>query len=365
MRSTAYRNLLLKANIMNKFLQEILEQPGAVENLTDFYLSPAGESLLKKVKKIISEYKIEQIICTGMGSSYFMSHAASCLYNELKIYSFTINASELLHYNLMLFERETLLICASQSGDSFEIKEILTKLPANVHCIGIVNEEQSALARKAEIALLCKAGREEKTSTKTYTATSLVSFILGWYLAGTWNEEKGKIIRNLAFNFRATLSNYQSWVGNILAFLGDLQALQIIARGPAFSTACQSALMFREALHIPASGTLGGEFRHGPMEMVSEGFKAILFAAKGKTFVQSIKMARDIAGFGGKVLLITNKKPDLRDDKIMQIFIDEPDEFLFSVHAIVPVQLFIDQYAKLKGFEAGSFSRGAKVTETE
>jgi glucosamine--fructose-6-phosphate aminotransferase (isomerizing) len=45
--------------------------------------------------------------------------------------------------------------------------------------------------------------------------------------------------------------------------------------------------------------------------------------------------------------------------------IDEPDEYLFSVRAILPVQLFIDQYAKLKGFEAGSFSRGSKVTETE
>lgn len=350
---------------MNKFLEEILEQPGAIENLADFYLSPAGVGLLEKVKKIVSINTIEQVICTGMGSSYFMSHASSCLLNESKIHSFAVNASELLHYNLSLFERETLLICASQSGESFEIKEILKKLPANVHCIGIVNEEQSALALKADVALLCKAGLEEMTSTKTYTSTSLVSFILGWYLDGKWNEEKVKTIIKLADNFKSSLSNNQEWVESMLSFLGDLQTLQIIARGPAFSTACQSALMFREALHIPATGMLGGEFRHGPMEMVSEGFKAILFAASGNTYIQSIKMAEDIAGFGGKVLLITNKKTDLKEDNIMQLFIDEPDEYLFSVQAILPVQLFIDQYAKSKGFEAGSFSRGAKVTETE
>ncbi len=360
-----YRNLLSKINNMNKFLQEILEQPDAVENLANFYLSPAGEGLLKKAKKIVSENRIEQIIFTGMGSSYFLSHAASCLFNDHKMYSFAINASELLHYNLELFERETLLICTSQSGESFEIKEILKKLPAKVHCIGIVNEEQSALALKAKVALLCKAGMEEKTSTKTYTATTLVSFILGWYLSGTWNEEKGKRIRNLAGNFKKALSNYQSQTEKMLAFLGDLSTLQIIARGPAFSTASQSALMFREALHIPANGMLGGEFRHGPMEMVTEGFKAILFAAGGRTYSQSLKMAEDIAGFGGKVLLITNEKPDLAGDEIMQIFIDEPDEYLFSIQAIVPVQLFIDHYAKSKGYEAGSFSRGAKVTETE
>jgi glucosamine--fructose-6-phosphate aminotransferase (isomerizing) len=49
----------------------------------------------------------------------------------------------------------------------------------------------------------------------------------------------------------------------------------------------------------------------------------------------------------------------------MQIYIDEPDEYLFSVQAIVPIQLLIDQYAKSKGFETGSFSRGAKVTKIE
>jgi hypothetical protein len=49
----------------------------------------------------------------------------------------------------------------------------------------------------------------------------------------------------------------------------------------------------------------------------------------------------------------------------LQIIIDEPDEYLFSVRAILPVQLFIDHYAKSKGFEAGSFSHGTKVTETE
>jgi glucosamine--fructose-6-phosphate aminotransferase (isomerizing) len=98
---------------------------------------------------------------------------------------------------------------------------------------------------------------------------------------------------------------------------------------------------------------------------VSEGFKSIVFASPGKTFAQSIKMAEDIAGFGGKVLLITGEKPKVPFDNIMPVLIDEQDEFLFSILAIVPVQLYIDSYAKSRGFEAGSFDRGAKVTITE
>ena len=350
---------------MNRFLQEILEQPAVIENLLSFYIGPTGESLLGKAKKIVSNNKIEQIIFTGMGSSYFISHTASILFNNNNLHSFVINTGELLHYNLQLFERGTLLICISQSGESFEIREILKTLTEKVHCIGIVNNEHSTLAVKAEIALPCKAGEEEMTSTKTYMAASLVSFILGWYLSGTWNQEKVKRIGHLADNFKTALSFYQSRIEEILLFFGDLQTLQIIARGPAFSSASQSALMFKEALHIPATGILGAEFRHGPMEMVSEGFKSILFASPGKTYAQSIKMAEDIAGFGGKLLLISNAKITGPVENIMPLFIDEADEFLFSILGIVPVQIFIDSYAKWKGFEAGSFTRGAKVTETE
>jgi glucosamine--fructose-6-phosphate aminotransferase (isomerizing) len=350
---------------MNKFLEEILEQPRSIENVLRFYTSSEGMELLGRVKKTIGDNKLDQIIFTGMGSSYFTSFAASCLFNELKIHSFVINASELLHYNLSLFEKETLLVCSSQSGESFEIQEIIKKLSAKVHCVGIINEENSTLALNSDIALLCKVGKEDMTSTKTYVATSLVSFILGWSLSGNWNDEKKEMINCMISNFRSSLSNYESWLGDTLAFLGDIQTIQIIARGPAFSTACQSALMFKEATRIPASGILGGEFRHGPMEMVAKGFKAILFAAKGKTLTQSIKLAEDISEFGGKVLLITNEKLISPNENIMQIFIDEPDEYLFSIQSIIPMQLFIDSYAKSKGFEAGSFSRGAKVTAVE
>jgi len=350
---------------MNKFLYEIHEQPAAISNLLSFYSGPPGENLLYRVKDIIENNKIEQIIFTGMGSSYFISHAASELFNKNNLHSFVINTGELLHYNMKLFDRGTLLVCISQSGESFEIVEILTKLNSKVHCIGIVNDEQSTLDRKAGVSLQCKAGREEKTSTKTFIASSLVSFILGWYLSGSWNNQKVRMIEQLAMKIKEVLENYVPSIGGLLSFLGDLDTIQIIARGPSFSSASQSALMFREALHIPATGILGGEFRHGPMEMVSEGFKAILFASPGKTFAQSTKMARDIAGFGGKVMLITGEKPEIKVDRIMPVVIDETDEFLFSLLGIVPVQLLIDSYAKARAFEAGNFNRGAKVTKSE
>lgn len=350
---------------MNKFLTEILEQPKAIENIIRFYSIEGGMTLLDEIRKYIEQKPVEQIIFTGMGSSFFLSHAASYLFNHLNMHSSCINTSELLHYNLSMLNKNTLLVCSSQSGESFEIKEILERLPETVFCVGIVNDENNTLTRKADVALLCKGGNEEMTSTKTYVVTSLAAYILGCYLSNQWNNKTIKILNNLKVNFTLMLSDYNGWLNEVLDFLGDISTIQIIARGPSFSTASQSALMFKEANHIPATGILGGEFRHGPMEMVKPGFKSILFASEGKTLGQSIRMAEDIAEFGGKVWLITNTKTKIKNSNILQTNINQPNEYLFSIESVVPVQLFVDAYAKTHGFEAGSFSRGAKVTIIE
>jgi len=355
-----------KTKIMNKFLSEIYEQSEALEHTLNFYTGSEGESLLKSIKEVFDANGYEQIVFTGMGSSFFTSYASMVLFNQLKLYSFATNASELLHYNNSLLEKKTILVCSSQSGESFEIKELSKVIPDSAYCIGITNEPESTLAGDAKIALFTKAGKEEMTSTKTYVSTLLVSYILGMYLSENWNQVKVDNIKKLINRFSSTLTYCENWLDTALGFLGELPALQINARGPAFATAQQSALMFKEAVKVAASGNLGGEFRHGPMEMVQQGFKSIMYAPKGKTFMQNIKMAEDIARFEGKVLLITNDKNfNPQSDNILKYYVEEEDEYLFAIQSIIPVQLFIDAYAKQRGFEAGSFSRGAKITVSE
>lgn len=350
---------------MNKFLKEIMEQPRALQDTLDYYQSEAGLKSLEAVKQIIASADLEQVIFTGMGSSYFTSHAAATIFDTLGICAFKINASQLLHYNSSLLNYQSLLVCFSQSGESFEIRELLKIRPPQTKCVGITNEAEGTLARKADVALICKAGKEEMTSTKTYVCTSMVAYILAWYLGDQWNEDKAREIEGMINGFKNMLYDDSQLIPDAIDFLGALPALQLIARGPAFSTACQSGLMFKEALAVAATGYLGGEFRHGPMEMVGEDFKAILFAAQGRTYEQSIKMARDIAHFGGKLILITNKQNEVLHPNIFEIFIDQDDEELFAIQSIIPIQLFIDAFAKQKGFEAGSFTHGAKVTMVE
>ena len=350
---------------MNRFLEEIHEQPEALRETLSLYMDEEVMEVMDELVSTLNAGGIDKVIFTGMGSSYFVSYAAAILLSCMGKRAVATNAGELLHYGYPVIDNRTLLVCISQSGESFEIKKLLKKKEPHTLCIGITNNEKSTLGHNANMVLPVKAGIEDMTSTKTFITTLLVSYLLGWKIAGVWDEELAKRLRKLPVQFEHGLHSLPETVEKALDFMGDLNALPLIARGPAFCTASQSALMFKEAVKIPAFSILGGEFRHGPMEMVQPGVKTILFAPAGKTFDQSLKMAKNIAGFGGRVLLITDSGTKLTDENIYVIKVPGGNEFLFSITGILPLQLMVDTYAKRMRFEAGSFSRGAKITKTE
>ena len=354
-----------ESNEMNKFLTEILEQPESLNSTLDYYAGGTGEKILRSVRDLFQKGKLQEIIFTGMGSSYFASYAASCLFNNLGIRSIAMETSELLYYNFSIINEKTLLMLASQSGESVEVVKLLEKIPEDVSCIGISNEEKTSLSGRVRELLLSKAGREEMTSTKTYTAMILVMSILGWYLAGLWGKEKIQQVKKLVNDTEKLLASYKDSIVEELNFLGDTEFMQFIGRGPSYATALQSELMFKEAAREAASGTLGGEFRHGPMEMVNHGFKSILFTAEGKTYRQSVKMAADIAKYKGKVVMITNCDPHIVDSNIRTITINQPDEYLFAIQNVIPVQLMVNHLALAKGLVPGDFVNGGKVTLSE
>lgn len=354
-----------ESTMVNKFLAEILGQSKSLDATLEYYLCPDGEKKLKKVSELFHKENFQLIIFTGMGSSYFTSYAASCFFNNIGIHSLAVNTSELLYYHFSLITEKTLIVCISQSGESIEVVKLLEKLPSNIFCIGISNEEKSSLTRKSKEFLLSKAGKEEMTSTKTYTSMTLLVFMLGWFLAEAWGKAKTSEIKEMIAGTEKLLACYKDLIADEFKFLGDIEFLQFIGRGPSFSTALQSELMFKEAARVSAAATLGGEFRHGPMEMVKQGFKTILFAAAGNTYDQSIKMATDIAKNKGKVILITNKNPHKSDRNIKTMTINQSDEYLFVIQGIIPVQLMVNHLALSKGLTPGNFINGRKVTLLE
>ncbi len=350
---------------MNKFLAEIEEQPAALNATLSYFAEGKGNENLYQVVALWQSGEYDKIIFTGMGSSYFISCAATCLLNGSHIKSFAINTGELLHYQSSLLDQSTLLVCVSQSGESFEIVKILEKLSSDVTIVAICNEPESTLSKKAHVSLLSKAGKEEMTSTKTFVSTYLVAYLLSLVFTGKFNYASVAEIEATIQVVSDLLKNQGQWLDGAVKAIAHTPFVQLVGRGPVFASVQQSALMLMEATRNPASALLGGEFRHGPMEMIKPGSRVVMFAPSGITYSQSMAATRDVLRFGGKVLLITDQVPAITDDNLFAVVIPCTNEPLFAITSVIPMQLIVNRWSIEEENKPGDFTRGAKVTEIE
>ena len=137
---------------MKRFIAEILSQPESLDATLDYYLGDEGKARLSDVRKLLQAKKYRRLVFTGMGSSYFVSYAASSLFNGFGLNASAINTNELLYYHVPIIKDDTLVICLSQSGESAETLKLLQKLPGTNGCVGVSNEAESTLAVKIENA---------------------------------------------------------------------------------------------------------------------------------------------------------------------------------------------------------------------
>lgn len=346
---------------MNPFLEEIHEQPEALMATAAYLSSDAGTEVLSQIRERWESGRYSRMVFTGMGSSYFLSCSAAGMLAACGMNAFAVNTGELLHYGRGIFEAEdTFLVIISQSGESYEVVELLKRCSGGAFTVGLTNRPESTLGAGSDLCLLTIAGEEEMTSTKTFitgwqVCLSLVNVLLGKPLDKDWVAVADAVSELLGSCDTA----------RALSFLKGKGFIQLCARGPQMCTASQSALMFMEASHTSASALTGGDFRHGPMEMVGDGIPVIIFShSLAPTRAQMLRLAEDVVRFGGKVIFVTDE-PVPESGSLTCLVAPAPDEDVFPITSVVPVQLLVNDFAVAKGLTPGDFSHGNKITRIE
>lgn len=345
---------------MNRFLEEILSQPQVLRSILDRYLK--DEMLFQPIKKAVN--KKDMIIMTGMGSSQYAFYPACIYLNEHGLPSFVFEASELLHYYKDLISPRVLLWISSQSGETIEVKRLLNDVGDHSFTIGITNNADGYVARKCNLPIFLYAGWEEGPSSKTYTSTLMVNLIIA--MAMTTGID-GKTANELSETVNVIDSFLEVWeeeVDRLLEFLGVVDSIFVLGRGASVSSIMTGSLILKEVAKVHAEGMSSGQFRHGPLELASPGFKAIVFASNSRTKALNVRLAQDIAGFGGKVVLIGAEK-DVQRKGICTLSLPAQNELYAPVTEIVPIQLLSLRLAVEKGLRPGRFERAGKVTRHE
>jgi glucosamine--fructose-6-phosphate aminotransferase (isomerizing) len=276
-----------------------------------------------------------------------------------------VEAGELLHYAADGLGAESVVVMVSQSGESVEIVRLLERIGGRATVLGVTNEPESTLARRAELTLQLRAGTEGIVATKTYVATLAALSVFVGTVTGALETELARSRRAVAA-LRELIGRREAVTRTLVETLGSRpRQLWTIARGPSMASAQAGSLILKEASHTAAEALTGGQFRHGPLEMVGSGHRALLFSPSGPTAPIVRRLAEDIARYRGKVVLVGPAEGGLPGADLPLVETGRLDDTAAPLVEIVAVELLAQAIAEARGHEPGVFRRMGKVTREE
>jgi glutamine---fructose-6-phosphate transaminase (isomerizing) len=340
---------------MTPYVEDILSQPAALYNALTNYSTARLER--------INLADFDRIIVSGMGSSCYAAYPAWIELSKQSIPVQLVNAAELLHFLNGMMGSRSLLWLNSQSGRSAELLHLLEHIQSRppAHLLTFVNDVSSPMAERADTCIPIHAGEEATVSTKTYTNMLAVNLLAAIQLSGGHTDLAIQEMRAAADAMETYLSSWKVRVQELDSTLGEFDTLFLIGRGSSMSAVWNGSLTNKEAAKSAFEGMHAADFRHGPLEIVSEGFAALIFAGPAQTSALNRELAREIVSYGGKAIWLDS----VPDPEIPTILFPKTNELTRPLAEILPMQMLTLAMAKRKNVEAGTFRHVSKITDRE
>ncbi|MFI5017160.1 MAG: SIS domain-containing protein [Dongiales bacterium] len=213
--------------------------------------------------------RTKRLLLIGMGGSHYVNRAVEPAYRARGIDATAITASELLAAPLP--DRVRTAILTSQSGGSGEVLQLLDQAAGQEERFGITLEADSALAQR--IPVLVGAGGTEKA----FAATRSLLICLALHAAVL--AELGE---DLAPSLGYLRKPLERPVDAALQVLAQKKVIIVSGRGALAGLAEAGALCLMELGRLPIMAMEGGQFRHGPLEILNLAIGVILLRGPGE-----------------------------------------------------------------------------------
>lgn len=334
-------------------LKEINEQPLAVKNTL---------SQKNKVKKIIEEIgEVKRICFVACGTSYHASITGKYLIETLAGVPCNIVIASEFKYTAKTWDKETLVVFISQSGETADSLTALRYAKETSHTLAIVNVAGSAMWEEAEYVIQTQAGPEiGVAATKTYLAQLTAIYLL----AGTISKND-KIINQL--------NEVPKYIKEAVAKSDEIKVLSkrynfahnafYLGRGFSYPIALEGALKLKEITYVHAEGYAAGELKHGPLALINEDMPVIVVIPPGEDYNKTLVNLEEVKARGASVLAVGSEgNEDLKSKSKEMISINpKVPDILAPLVYTVPLQLLAYYVTVDKGFNPDQPKNLAKV----
>ena len=336
------------------FYAEMMEQPAAVRRLLDAFQTPEYQRQIGNLREMMNERPGARYIFAGMGSSLYASYIACSILRRKGIQAYALEALELTRFDMPVLDDKTILFAVSQSGNSMETVK-LCRANQDFPALAIItNLETSNLYQFGRARFLLDAGIEKHSATKSYTNTVLAILYIAYTIAGMDAEAMLLEVSALTVVMEGLLSTPAAsmadfWKGSLYTAL--------IGSGVSYCTASHAALIFMEAARINAAHYTVGQFIHGPIEIIDDRFISIVFDFEADVRDELDRVIDYTLKYGGRVLLITQRRNLPARERLMTVEIDCPNGLIAPLAEILPIETLTLEIGHRAGLHPGDLYR--------
>jgi glucosamine--fructose-6-phosphate aminotransferase (isomerizing) len=335
-------------------LQEIREQPAALERMLDEDLSAVAE-----LRRRLQAARPRLIVLAARGTSDNAAQFGRYLFELTTGIPVSLAAPSVYTlYGAKVRLEDALVIGVSQSGESTDVNIVIEAAKERgAMTAGVTNEPASTLARIADHAVLVRAGKEQSVAaTKTYTGQLLAMYLIAHALGAAIDLEQLRRIPAWA----AAAMKTETDAASAAIRYRFMERCVVIGRGLNYANAFEMALKLMETCYVIAERFSGADLLHGPIAMVEQGFPAFLFSPPGVTEAPMAETAAKLEARGAETFAIRSSGAPARG-----IHLDVALEELYTpIPYIIPAQFFAAHLSREKGFNPDQPRALSKVTKT-
>lgn len=349
-----------KCGYNHYMLKEIMEEPVVLEKTFKPYL--------EDLDKLPDLTKYEEIHVVACGSAMYAGMIGKTLLEEYANTKVEIDVASEYRYKNVIYDRKTLVILISQSGETADTIAAMRKAKENnVETLSIVNVKTSTIARESDKQIFIEAGPEiAVATTKAYILQVGIMALLAYKTALTKGlvKENDKVLEEaekLPRLIKEVLDRRDEYK-KVAKEIYNKEDIFFIGRKIDYATSMEGSLKLKEVSYIHSEAYQAGELKHGTISLIEEGMPVFAIVTDDTIKDKTVSNIEEVKSRGAKTIIISNEKWQTED---LQVTVPKISPYFQPILIVPTLQLIAYETAKLRGCDIDKPKNLAKSVTVE
>ncbi len=353
--------------------KEIAEQPQVLARLLDSRLR-GGEVVEPDLGLDLKD--VNHVVFLGCGTSWHAALLGKRFLEHLARVHVEVDISSEYRYRNPVASGNTLVVPISQSGETADTLAGLRLAKSKfIPVVSLVNVVTSTIARESNGIMPLLAGPEiGVASTKAYTAQVLAMFLFALQVAKVKKlldrDAERKVVDallRLPELVAKTLGNCEELVAEAADLFASAQASVFLGRGGEHPTALEGALKLKEIAYVHANGYAAGEFKHGPIALVTNRLPVVCICPRDAMYEKMLSNLQEVRARSGRIIVVGEDGDRALAEVADHMFPVQraADELLQPILSILPLQRYAYHVARRRDCDVDQPRNLAKSVTVE